>query len=94
VPCEEYRAENIVGAVSVLVGDLSPRVSELPQNTEIVAYRRGLYSVFAARPWIFSGRTAPRGWAAGRRVSPSGGWPGCRWRPGRPNASVNEGQRR
>lgn len=92
-PSEEYRAEHIVGAISVLVGDPSRRVSELPENTEIVAYRRGPYSGLAP-PALDLLRA--NGLRARRLVDGLPEWrrPGCRWRPGRPEASVSEGQRR
>jgi rhodanese-related sulfurtransferase len=44
-PAEEYRACHISGAVSIPVGELKKRLSELPRRKEIVAYCRGPYCV-------------------------------------------------
>jgi rhodanese-related sulfurtransferase len=46
-PAEEYAAGHIPGAVSVPVGELAARLAELPADTEVVAYCRGAYCVFA-----------------------------------------------
>ncbi|WP_067798334.1 ArsR/SmtB family transcription factor [Actinomadura formosensis] len=46
-PEEEYRAGHIPGAVSIPVGELANRISELPADTEIVVYCRGEYCVLA-----------------------------------------------
>jgi rhodanese-related sulfurtransferase len=46
-PVEEYAAGHIPGAVSVPVGELTARLAELPADTEVVAYCRGAYCVFA-----------------------------------------------
>lgn len=48
-PAEEYRAGHIPGAVSIPVGDLEKRISDLPSGKEIVAYCRGPYCVLAFR---------------------------------------------
>ncbi|MGW0286757.1 ArsR/SmtB family transcription factor [Streptomyces sp. NPDC003236] len=46
-PVEEYRAGHIPGAVSIPVQELAERISELPEDKEIVVYCRGEYCVLA-----------------------------------------------
>jgi rhodanese-related sulfurtransferase/DNA-binding transcriptional ArsR family regulator len=46
-PAAEYAAGHIPGAVSIPVDQLDQRVAELPADTDIVAYCRGAYCVFA-----------------------------------------------
>jgi rhodanese-related sulfurtransferase/DNA-binding transcriptional ArsR family regulator len=46
-PAEEYVAGHLPGAISVPLGELESRVSELDRNDEIVAYCRGPYCVLA-----------------------------------------------
>lgn len=46
-PAEEYAAGHIPGALSVPLGELKGRITELPPATEIVAYCRGPYCVLA-----------------------------------------------
>jgi rhodanese-related sulfurtransferase len=46
-PAEEYRSGHIPGALSIPVGQLDRRLSELPARKEIVAYCRGPYCVMA-----------------------------------------------
>ena len=46
-PAEEYQAGHLPHARSIPLGDLEERLSELPQNTEIVAYCRGPYCVLS-----------------------------------------------
>lgn len=46
-PAAEYTAGHIPGAASVPIGELTQRLSELPDDIEIVAYCRGPYCVFA-----------------------------------------------
>jgi len=46
-PPEEYRAGHIPGALSIPVGELQARLSELPGDREVVAYCRGPYCVMA-----------------------------------------------
>ena len=46
-PAAEYRAAHVPGAVSIPLDQLQQRLSELPQNREIVAYCRGPYCAFA-----------------------------------------------
>ena len=46
-PAEEYAAGHIPGAVSIPLDELADRLSELPDDGQIVAYCRGAYCVLA-----------------------------------------------
>jgi rhodanese-related sulfurtransferase/DNA-binding HxlR family transcriptional regulator len=46
-PAEEYAAGHIRGAINVPVAELKKRLSEIPQNHEIVAYCRGPYCLMS-----------------------------------------------
>lgn len=46
-PAAEYDAGHIPGALSIPVEELAERISELPADTEVVAYCRGEYCVMA-----------------------------------------------
>ncbi|MFI6510349.1 ArsR/SmtB family transcription factor [Streptosporangium sp. NPDC050855] len=46
-PYEEFEAGHIPGAVCIPIEELPDRLNELPADTEIVAYCRGAYCVFA-----------------------------------------------
>jgi rhodanese-related sulfurtransferase len=46
-PPAEYAAGHIVGARSVPIGELRRRLRALPKDTEVVAYCRGPYCVYA-----------------------------------------------
>lgn len=46
-PALEYAAGHIPGAVSLPIDELPSRLAELPADTEVVAYCRGPYCVFA-----------------------------------------------
>ncbi|QNE73296.1 metalloregulator ArsR/SmtB family transcription factor [Streptomyces finlayi] len=46
-PAEEYAAGHIPGALSIPVDELTERITELPDDAEVVAYCRGAYCVFA-----------------------------------------------
>lgn len=62
-PEPEFAAGHIVGAVSVPVGDLETRLGEIPVGTQVVAYCRGPYCVFAdeaVRLLAAEGRAAAR----------------------------------
>jgi rhodanese-related sulfurtransferase len=62
-PAAEYAAGHIPGAVSIPIGQLAQRLAELPRGTEVVAYCRGPYCVFAhdaVRMLCAHGRTARR----------------------------------
>jgi rhodanese-related sulfurtransferase/DNA-binding MarR family transcriptional regulator len=67
-PQEEFAAGHIEGARSIPVDELEERLSELPDNTEVVAYCRGPFCAFAneaVRRLHAAGRTARRldaGW--------------------------------
>ncbi|RKN78271.1 ArsR family transcriptional regulator [Paenibacillus ginsengarvi] len=47
-PSDEFEAEHIPGAISVPMGDLHHYLQSLPKGTQIAAYCRGPYCVFAA----------------------------------------------
>jgi rhodanese-related sulfurtransferase len=62
-PAAEYASGHIPGAVSIPIGQLGTRLAGLPSGTEIVAYCRGPYCVFAhdaVRLLRAHGRTARR----------------------------------
>ena len=74
-PAPEYAAGHIRGAISIPVADLQSRLGELPEDTEVVAYCRGPYCVYAddaVRIMAGNGRAAARledgfpEWAAAR----------------------------
>lgn len=46
-PKEEFDAGHLRGAVSIPVGELGERLSEIPRDREVVAYCRGPYCVMA-----------------------------------------------
>jgi rhodanese-related sulfurtransferase len=48
-PPEEYRAGHLVGALSMPLKELEARLSELPNDQEIVAYCRGPYCLLAVQ---------------------------------------------
>jgi rhodanese-related sulfurtransferase/DNA-binding transcriptional ArsR family regulator len=48
-PADEYESGHIPGALSIPVGELERRLSELPPSKEVVAYCRGPYCVLALR---------------------------------------------
>ena len=62
-PAAEFAAGHIPGAVSIPINQLGQRLAELPAGTEVVAYCRGPYCVFAhdaVRLLHADGRTARR----------------------------------
>jgi rhodanese-related sulfurtransferase len=46
-PVEEYDSGHIPGAISIPLSELESRLAELPPDSEIVAYCRGPYCLFA-----------------------------------------------
>ena len=46
-PVPEYAAGHVPGAISIPIEELTERLADLPTDTEIVAYCRGPYCVFA-----------------------------------------------
>ena len=46
-PVAEYTAGHIAGARSMPMADLARRLKDLPKDTEVVAYCRGPYCVYA-----------------------------------------------
>jgi rhodanese-related sulfurtransferase len=46
-PAEEHAAAHIPGALSIPVDELADRLGEIPTDTQVVAYCRGAYCVFA-----------------------------------------------
>ncbi|MBB3602610.1 rhodanese-related sulfurtransferase/DNA-binding transcriptional ArsR family regulator [Mycolicibacterium sp. BK556] len=46
-PVEEYLAGHIPGAISIPVDELAERITDLPDDSDIVVYCRGEYCVFA-----------------------------------------------
>jgi rhodanese-related sulfurtransferase/DNA-binding transcriptional ArsR family regulator len=46
-PRDEYEAGHIPGALSVPVGELTRRLSEIPKRRDVVAYCRGPYCVYS-----------------------------------------------
>ncbi|HJV98265.1 MAG TPA: metalloregulator ArsR/SmtB family transcription factor [Arthrobacter sp.] len=62
-PQPEYEAGHIPGAMSVPVSDVKSRLREVPQGSEIVAYCRGPYCLYAdeaVRQLTDAGRLAAR----------------------------------
>lgn len=81
-PVAEFEAGHIEGARSIPVEELDARIGELPPGTEIVAYCRGRFCVYAdeaVRRLTAAGRSA-------RRLE--GGWP--EWQLGRPARTNKE----
>ena len=48
-PGDEYAAGHLSGAVSIPLDELASRLSEIPADVEVVAYRRGRYCVLSHR---------------------------------------------
>jgi rhodanese-related sulfurtransferase/predicted transcriptional regulator len=48
-PAAEYSSGHIPGARNIPIDELADRLDELPASTEIIAYCRGPYCVYAAR---------------------------------------------
>lgn len=46
-PAEEYEAAHLTGALSIPIDQLPARLDEIPADTQVVAYCRGPYCVFA-----------------------------------------------
>ena len=84
-PPEEFDAGHIDGARSIPLDELERRLGELPANTEIVAYCRGPFCVYAneaVRQLRAAGRDA-------RRLE--GGWP--EWKLGHNGAEATRGSK-
>lgn len=73
-PQPEYESGHIPGALSVPFSDIKSRLREVPQGSEIVAYCRGPYCLYAdeaVRLLTDEGRVATRleeGFPSGRRT--------------------------
>jgi rhodanese-related sulfurtransferase len=48
-PSDEFAAGHLPGAVSIPLGELATRLSEIPADVEVVAYCRGRYCVLSHR---------------------------------------------
>lgn len=62
-PQREYDAGHVRGALSVPIGELRTRLAEVPEGTEVVAYCRGPYCIYAdeaVRSLRAAGRDAAR----------------------------------
>lgn len=59
-PAEEHAAGHIPGALSIPVDELADRLSEIPSDTQVVAYCRGAYCVFAHDAVRFLSRNGRR----------------------------------
>jgi ArsR family transcriptional regulator len=46
-PREEYAAGHVPGAINMPVAEIRKRLSEIPQDREVVAYCRGPYCLMA-----------------------------------------------
>jgi rhodanese-related sulfurtransferase len=46
-PAPEYQAGHIAGAISMPIDELPTRLQDLPPDTDVVAYCRGPYCVYA-----------------------------------------------
>jgi rhodanese-related sulfurtransferase/DNA-binding MarR family transcriptional regulator len=46
-PAAEYEADHIRGALSIPIADLKSRLKEIPDGTDVVAYCRGPFCVYA-----------------------------------------------
>jgi rhodanese-related sulfurtransferase len=70
-PADEFAAGHIPGALSMPVAELAGRLRELPKRTEIVAYCRGPYCVFAVTAIEL---LRQRGYRARRLIESVPGW--------------------
>jgi len=70
-PADEFAAGHIPGALSMPVAELADRLRELPKRTEIVAYCRGPYCVFAVTALEL---LRQRGYRARRLIESIPGW--------------------
>jgi len=61
-PADEYASGHIPGAVSIPLGELELRLSELPPDRDIVAYCRGPYCVLSLRAVAILRRHGRRAW--------------------------------
>ena len=76
----EFSAGHIAGARSVPISELRRHLKALPTDTDVVAYCRGPYCVYAddAVRELRRGASTP---AASKTASPNGNAPGSPWRP-------------
>lgn len=84
-PVEEYEAGHIDGARSIPVDELERRLTELPEDREVIAYCRGPFCAYAHE----AVRALERAGRRARRFE--GGWP--EWSLRRSRSSVNKASR-
>ena len=83
-PAEEFAAGHIDGARSIPIDELESRLSELPDDREIVAYCRGPFCAYAHE----ATRTLEQAGRKARRLD--AGWPEWRLRQGRSTSNTEE----
>jgi rhodanese-related sulfurtransferase len=86
-PAEEYRAGHIPGALSIPVGELKARLTELPRGREVVAYCRGPYCVMAVEAVELLRK---KGFKAHRMEQGVADWRARGWRIQTPRASESK----
>ncbi len=83
-PAEEFEAGHIDGARSIPIDELESRLSELPENREVVAYCRGPFCAYAHE----ATRTLEQAGRKARRLD--AGWPEWRLRQGGSKSNTKE----